>query len=101
MGFLDKLFKGKQRQDQEAIRRHFKKGTQYGQNQEWHKAIAEFEAIVAIKFDHAGAHQTLALSYGAIMDRSSALRHYELLKVLDPTKARQLAAQPAFKILLK
>jgi len=105
MGFLDKLFKGKgkpkQPQNVEAVRRHFKLGTQYGQREEWQKAIAEFKEVVALDPDHAAAHQMLALSYGAIMDRDSALRHYERLKKLDPTKARQLAAQPMFAILLR
>ena len=105
MGFLDRLFKGKGRgrqpQDPQAVQRHFNLGTQYGQSEEWHKAIAEFKAVVALDPDHAAAHQMLALSYGAIMDRDSALRHYELLKKLDPTRARQLAAQPMFAILLR
>jgi Tfp pilus assembly protein PilF len=105
MGFLDNLFKGrskmKQPKDQQAVQRHFKKGTQYGQNEKWRQAIAEFKAVVEIQPDHAGAHQMLALSYGAIMDRTSALRHYELLKKLDPKRAQQLAAQPAFAVLLK
>lgn len=105
MGFLDRLFKGKgkrrQPQDPEAVQRHFNLGAQHGQNEEWQKAITEFKAVVAMQPDHAAAHQMLALSYGAIMDRASALRHYERLKKLDPKRAQQLAAQPMFAILLR
>ncbi|GAG30820.1 unnamed protein product, partial [marine sediment metagenome] len=87
----------RQRQAEE----HLRKGINHSQKEHWRPAIEEFKKAVELRPDFAKAHQLLAMAYGAVMDRKSALKHYETLKKLNPTMAKQLANTPAFSLLLR
>jgi len=87
----------KQRQAEEHLRR----GISHSQKENWRPAIEEFRKAVELEPDFAKAHQLLAMSFGAVMDKKNALKHYQTLKKLNPAMAKQLANTPAFSLLLR
>lgn len=112
MGILDWLFRKRETQekDQTAKRQTtkekdhtvqqaeelFRIGAEYGQKQQWQQCIEALQEAIRIKPDFAKAHQLIALAYVAIMDKDSAMKHYEILKKLDPVLAKQLEETPSF-----
>jgi len=54
---------------------------------QWDKAVAPLDLAVRLEPDSAITHFTLGAAYAKLGDRQAALKHYEILKTLDPAMA--------------
>ena len=108
MGILNRLFKKSEKNREKntpskskVAEEHFTLGADLAKQEKWAEAIVSLKEAVRLNPDHAKAHMSLAIAYGAIMNMESARQHYETLKTLDPVLAKKLADSPAGMFILR
>jgi Flp pilus assembly protein TadD len=79
----------------------FLQGAELAKQQKFQEAIAKLTEAISLNPNHAKAHMSLCLSYGATMDLDSARKHYDILKKLDPVLADRVANSPAGMMILR
>ena len=100
MSFLQGLFKQNGKNHKQAVQ-HVQAGIDLIRSQRWDQAILELKKAVEIEPDFAKAHQLLAISYGGKLDRESAVKHFQILRTLDQSMAKELEDNPLFSMLLR
>lgn len=76
----------------------FEKGVELSKAREYEREIEAYKQAIKLKPDYVEAHFNLGLSYLILGDKDSAYDEYELLKNLDPHKARILYEKAILKV---
>jgi tetratricopeptide (TPR) repeat protein len=77
-------------------RGHVQLGIAYDYLRRYAEAVDEYQQAIKLDTNDESAHYALALAYLGLRNRPAAFAEYEILRKINPDKAAELFADPAF-----